>query len=60
MFTDLTLCYDNKYLLSSHTGGTISVINLESQTAQFIEDQFGYVENIWGVKCVGQPEEGKP
>ena len=58
MFTDLSLCLDNTFLIGSHNEGIISVINLEESTSNIIERPIGDVDNIWGVEVYNYAREG--
>lgn len=60
MFTGLSLCLDNTFLIGTHNEGKISVINLEQSTSSIIDEPFGRVENIWGVTVFNPRPEGEP
>lgn len=63
-FTDLTLVYNNQFLVGSFTNldcqSFITVINLETEQPEIMEPPFGKVENIWGVEVFESFAEGEP
>ena len=60
MFTDISVCMDDNYLVGSHTEGIVSVISLETQEVQVIEEPFGAVDSIWGTELYEPRPEGEP
>ena len=61
MFSDLKLCMNAKFLLGSHNEGLFSVITLEDQNVQVVEQPFGYVDAVWNIEpytyTEGQPQD---
>ena len=60
MFTDISSCLDQNFLVGSHTGGTISVFNLNTNTSELIVEPFGQVDVIWGVIVFNLKPPGEP
>lgn len=60
LFTDISLCINENYLVGSHTGGTVSVICLEDDNVQVIDEPFGMVESVWAVEVFQGRPDGEP
>ena len=60
MFADLALCLDGKFLLGGHNEGLFSVIRLEDQNVQVVEQPFGYVDSVWDIEPYSLYVEGEP
>ena len=60
MFTDIALCLDDSYLVSSHCEGTFSVINLQDESVQIVNEPFGQVSSVWEVEPYAIRAEGEP
>lgn len=60
MFTDLSACLDQNFLVGSHTDGIISVFNLNTNTSELVREPFGQVDVIWGVIVFDVKPPGEP
>lgn len=55
MFTAMKLCVDERFILSSHTDGFFSVVDVEAGTSQVLANIFGEVDNICGIELLARP-----
>ncbi len=59
-FTDISLCIDDSFLVGAHTEGFISVINLDTQDFEIVEQPIGELDNIWALELFTPRPEGEP
>ena len=58
LFTSMSICLDDKFLIGSHTDGVLSVVNLEAHTSQTMPSIFGEVDNIWDIVLLAKAAPG--
>jgi len=47
IYTDISLCYNDRFLVGSHTEGYVSVINLETLAFEVVVQPLGDIDTIW-------------
>ena len=52
LFTDISLCRNDEYLVCSHSEATFSVVRLADNNVEPIELNFGDCDTVWGVEVM--------
>ena len=60
IYTDISLCCNDRFLVGSHNQGFVSVINLETEFCEVIEQPFGDVDTVWAAEVIPFRPEGEP
>ena len=60
IYTDISLCINDAYLVGSHVEGYVSVISLETDAIEIVEKPFGEVDTIWAAEVIPFRPDGEP